>query len=556
MSGFQISLELKLDFLENIVLPSFGVRPPHQNEDERNNWMRTWAGNNYEPHTESLLVAFNWIITLEVARTELVRLDQKLREERQLILQQQQLQQQKQHQGTKLARVLSDCSDATICQIAVPFEEKVLDNLQSLISALKSPILATIPINRYIPHASGLSIDTVFAVTTSGEEASFLADRYVAFEFRCKTLEAGMSEETVLACITEVTGAMWKELALITQIEPVFSYAYNNKDKSGATTADRRPDETDYLDDFMVCKSEHKDINLNKAVSELLDKLAGFNIIEYGPKIMFLPVIAAAKTLVEVAIIDVRTKIYYQVFRFDISDTNHRVNCFVMMLNIFRLIRTMAPFIPKNPTPLFVTRDNVTFYDTYVSKKIKKSYTCPKGLYTLLGRGDVPNAVKVVKSRSALKITPVGTRIPDNGQHLQMQEVKQAVSAVLRSLKFLHAQNFVHRDIRWANIIRHFVYHDVSIERCDFLLIDFEYAAKNGDTMTIADYIHKDIVPYGEIYVFRHDIILVGNLVKRWASTNNIELCQTAQDFISATTDPEHTLDATAALQHQWLQDV
>ncbi len=84
MSGFQIPLELKIDFLENFVLPSFGVRPPHQNEDARDVWMRTTAGNNYDPHTARLFLAFNWIITFGDARTELDKLKQERREERQL----------------------------------------------------------------------------------------------------------------------------------------------------------------------------------------------------------------------------------------------------------------------------------------------------------------------------------------------------------------------------------------------------------------------------------------------------------------------------------------
>lgn len=61
MSGFQIPLELKIDFLENVVLPSFGVSL--ENGEPRNNWMRMRANGKYQPHLEDLILGFNWIHT-------------------------------------------------------------------------------------------------------------------------------------------------------------------------------------------------------------------------------------------------------------------------------------------------------------------------------------------------------------------------------------------------------------------------------------------------------------------------------------------------------------
>jgi hypothetical protein len=79
MRGFQIPLELKIDFLENVVLPSFGVSL--ENGEPRNNWMRMRADGKYQPHLEDLILAFNWMNRGE-----------QVREERQFLLQQQQLQ--------------------------------------------------------------------------------------------------------------------------------------------------------------------------------------------------------------------------------------------------------------------------------------------------------------------------------------------------------------------------------------------------------------------------------------------------------------------------------
>ena len=61
MSGFQIPLDLKIDFLENVVLPSLGVHPPFCENEARYEWMRKRAGERYSEHLEDLILAFNWI---------------------------------------------------------------------------------------------------------------------------------------------------------------------------------------------------------------------------------------------------------------------------------------------------------------------------------------------------------------------------------------------------------------------------------------------------------------------------------------------------------------
>jgi hypothetical protein len=141
------------------------------------------------------------------------------------------------------------------------------------------------------------------------------------------------------------------------------------------------------------CKSEYEVTRLAVAVAELTKKLSGYNVVEYGLKIVFLPVIAAAGYLIEFGLVDVRNKRYHGINRYDLRDVGSRVQCFVKMINIFRLIRTMAPHIPANPTPLFKTNDKVTFYDSFVTKIRTPNNTCPNELYECLGREEVRDAV-------------------------------------------------------------------------------------------------------------------------------------------------------------------
>lgn len=89
MSGFQIPLDLKIDFIENVVLPSLGVHPPSCENEARYDWMRKRAGERYSEHLEDLILAFNWICNWVQAEQKLIQLKQENREERQLLLVQQ-----------------------------------------------------------------------------------------------------------------------------------------------------------------------------------------------------------------------------------------------------------------------------------------------------------------------------------------------------------------------------------------------------------------------------------------------------------------------------------
>ena len=437
----------------------------------------------------------------------------------------------------------------------MPFDDGVLSDAILLTRALRSTVLAKIPVDRLIVPGSGLAVPSVFVKNDNGEEAVTFVDRFSAFEQRSYELRSGMSEENVLACVTEVTGMMWRLMASFFQdFAPVFKVLYNKKDLSGATEGDGRPDETDYLNDFMVCKSEHKESNLHIAISELTSKLSGYNHIEYGLRIIYLPVIAAAGTMIQFGFVDVRTKVYHHVARYDIMECGARVECFVRMINFFRLIHTMAPHIPANPTPLFKTINNITYYESHIMKKLPVNCTCPDALYEHLAVGKILGAVTVRKGRGVLKVSPKGVRTPDRGKGLFLEDVRAAVKSILLCLSGLHALGFVHRDLRWANLIRVYSYHHVSsLESCEFLVIDFEFAERDGAAMNIAEYIHNDVVPYGATYSYLHDLKLVGKMIQSWADVNHTDLDESAANFINAITRLEDPLSASDAQQHAWL---
>ena len=103
----------------------------------------------------------------------------------------------------------------------------------------------------------------------------------------------------ILVCVTML---LWRRFASFLNIGPSFKVVNNKNHLSGATDGDGRPNETRLH--VPICKSEHQDVNIQKAAAELTKKHSVFNHVEYGLKIVFLPVIAAAGTDIEFAFVD------------------------------------------------------------------------------------------------------------------------------------------------------------------------------------------------------------------------------------------------------------
>jgi hypothetical protein len=354
-------------------------------------------------------------------------------------------------------RISRDVTTRVATDICHPFNEEVLTTAETLLEALRSPLLAKIPVgSRVVPSYSGLASPGVFCCD-GAEEAGLFVDRFVAFESRAEFLGTAMSEELVLATITEITGMMWSKLAKLVRMRAVFTFAYNDKGPSGATESNLRPDETDYLGNFMVSKSEHTDVDLQAAIDELQRKMRAYYQVEYGPTITFLPVIAAASIFVEYGIIDVRDKSYTMVERFDLGSAGARAHCFVLAINFFRYFRTLEPFIPKNPVPLYKNlggdRKHILFLEDCVLKRVYKT-TCPEHLYALLELRNVPGAVQVLRYKNHVKVSPVGTPVPPGAEGYSEKDVRRAVATVLICLSYHHERNFVHRDVRWENVVR------------------------------------------------------------------------------------------------------
>ena len=67
-----------------------------------------------------------------------------------------------------------------------------------------------------------------------------------------------------------------------------------------------------------------------------------------------------------------------------------------------------------------------------------------------------------------LELSPIGSLIRPQS----LPELKAAISGILHGLEWLHGNGFVHRDLRWNNVI-------IDSTGC-VRIIDFEHSGKEG----------------------------------------------------------------------------
>ena len=237
----------------------------------------------------------------------------------------------------KCRRTCIDCSKETALEICAPFEPALLADVRGLQAALRSPLISPIPIDRYIPVYSAMTIPASFQ-SVPGREAVEFVRAFDCFEEHIQELKKPFSEKSVLRTITSLTGALWQKLAALVGLEARLTYSYGKKGVS---------EENVYLNNFLVLKGPHKkDMTDSHRAGEALAGMVTFYPQDYGTSIAYLPVYAAAGDHVQFGLVEAGTKKYYQLGNYDVTTPEGCVKCFVMAINVFRLLRTMVLYIP------------------------------------------------------------------------------------------------------------------------------------------------------------------------------------------------------------------
>ena len=361
------------------------------------------------------------------------------------------------------------------------------------------------------------------------------------------------SEENVLHAVVSITGALWAKIGVNAQPSLNIGFALNKTELKSTSTTTRtsgRPDETIYEQQFLVSVGEHKAAadQLSDAWSEIPLKMKSYNVVEYGSVIKYLPVYVAAGNLMEFGVVNVVSKEVHKLGPCNIKSSSKRADLIRQSINCLRYLSTLYDHIPRACGRAFETDGRIRFYKDYVEKDILETDTAPDDLYKLLGEGNVPCAAKVEKKRNRLIVTPLGIKIGKLGERLTRCEMLTAVRCVLKCLASLHASNFVHRDIRWPNIIRVYYFDDSgeTVVSCTYKVIDFEFAAVNDLELKVQG--HWFIDKLGkDNYKKIHDLKQVGKLIADWTTTTTTVIPRDLSAFVAYL---ESDITATQALEY------
>ena len=422
-----------------------------------------------------------------------------------------------------------------------------------LAAFLALPLSRKIPIShpRLSTRSSILNVSTLFEVIPDREAEDF-SDFAIAFDVNALSHQVQeFSEELTMKIATSITGAFWARIGTLTGSLSI-SIALNKAERRSTSTTTElttRPDETVFLNgSFLVFKAEHKDniSKIHEARDELLTKTTPFNQFQFGCY-RYLPVCAAAGYFMEFGLVDVILRQYHALSEpLDTTSVQNRAKLFSQSLNILRYVKNLARSIPFNTAlPTFQALNGVVFHETYILKDVQGDHTAPAALYAALQNG-VAKSVKVScqRNRKRLRIEPLGLKISESGAHLTKDEMKCTLRCVLMCLADLHSRQFVHRDLRWSNIIRSCTYRNSADpvrngqpESMTFLVIDFEYGAQSGESLDVDGHWlivrHRDLFDINKTYTYTHDLRSVAMMLLKWFSTNGVSLDGDVAAFVS-----------------------
>jgi len=219
------------------------------------------------------------------------------------------------------------------------------------------------------------------------------------------------------------------------------------------------------------------------------------------------------------------------------SEEPDRILFLQFMINIARWMRSIQGYIPMRALPATFTRKSpypdITVSTTFIvhQNHVVKEVTVPIAhlhnfcaIYSTLTADNPAHAAQyniqvsgallpvkwdtlnmATKKTFHITVSPKGAiRIPDSSA-----ELAKAICNILEFLVSFHRRGFVHRDLRWPNILWD------EVRQC-FFVIDFELAAPSGNAI-FWEPAHPSLFRYTNKrnYMFIDDIKQVSNLIGR-----------------------------------------
>jgi hypothetical protein len=267
-------------------------------------------------------------------------------------------------------------------------------------------------------------------------------------------------------------------------------------DFSSTTGPRTRPDFLFYVNQFLILRGEEKKSKgeLDVAKWELIEKLKKWNVLTFG-NLKYIFGFACGGEFFTFCAMSPSGMIFDVSRIFDLDSVVDRFEILICVINLARLFRTLAHRIPKGSVMMYnpIQRPNgctIEIRDDYVLKRIpvsihefEKRFEYLNSLYDSMIKERVPHVIErweISKSQKmlgggirfiVLKLKPCGLQITPSSQNLLLS----ALRSVLLALEGIHKLGYVHRDVRWPNLL--------CVTDEDWRLIDFENSSQGDSSL-------------------------------------------------------------------------
>ncbi|RPB21822.1 hypothetical protein L211DRAFT_840185 [Terfezia boudieri ATCC MYA-4762] len=324
---------------------------------------------------------------------------------------------------------------------------------------------------------------------------------------------------------------------------------------SGTTTAQTRPDFLCWMDQALVFRGEEKSSPemLPIARTELEVKFGEWTPLFYG-QLPFVFAYATGGCMIQ----------FYRIMPdgqcqtlshniFNASLPSNRLSIFRTTINILRCLKTLKRLIPSDrPLRLFYEyrrpKDvTLTIAPSTVLKRIPSLAVSEelRNLYEMIWLQRPKHIINLAKQPrygrtiTSLHLCPVGF----HPRLRNISELRHAVKGILKGLDWLHQYDYVHRDLRWANVIQDM--------EGNVRLIDLEYAGKEG-VVEYGNILRHWPIMEGEIYLKGIDVYSVAKMMGEYSSLLGGENSREGYTFM---TRLERGISTKDALKDCWFLD-
>jgi hypothetical protein len=371
--------------------------------------------------------------------------------------------------------------------------------ISDLKTCLETPLSIRVPVNQL--YFTQEHCESVIPCTTNNEYAFELSRVFENVLSEGCLQPTGGSEDTYHHQHDAYIGDIFKLLGKRC-LSPILCADRNRSDllsPSSLSKTNLRPDFSVWMDNRLLLIGEEKaiDFDFPKAVVDLKTKSVSWYDTMMQENVPYRLAYAGTERRIQFFAISPKDELIPISNLFSTQFAGSRMSIVRCVFNLFRIMRTIAldrlniPAYSVLPLYFSVIRPNsiITRKRDYVEKRILSEFVrmCSISvenltrLYAMLCHA--PHCIQLlgsVRSQTAgdiiLKLQPCGLQIAPSTE----EELKLCIRMVLEALAFINTHGWIHRDLRWPNIIK---------VGESWLLIDFETAIESMYGLTYGQFI-------------------------------------------------------------------